>query len=417
MSISGCSDEEVLTIDRHPEGQAKVFRHNCRSKRLAVVNMVITLQQKSIIQSTPFGWLLFVREDIKLSRELLSVGLRVGGRKIDLRKSSIISHIRSFFEEGHVIVEMIYSVILKLGNDISSEDFCKLYVLLGLSEFILPTRLGLVHDGLFNLVDDLDKLDMYNCGGLVCEILVDSLCSASKWITRGNMSYIHVDGCVYLLQIWAMEHLFSYKRQMDVRVGDHELERGLRKNKVLVELCASNEELCSKFVEEAFDQIGCGITKKKPTKDEVRAMRVKVLQLMRKSEEQELLITSMEKEVNDIVELIARRNCLRRDTQSEVVEVEPLAMDCTYLKKAESSHEDVDEDKQLHVDEVQPNEEFNSHEDVHEDKQLHVDEIQPNEEVNMFPKMNGEPRKRFKSAVLKTPWTTYSRRKPKKPKN
>ena len=109
---------------------------------------------------------------------------------------------------------------------------------------------------------------------------------------------------------------------------------------VVVELCASNEELCSKFVEET---IGCRITKKKPTKDEVRAMRVKVLQLMRKFEEQELLITSMEKEVNDIVELIARRNCLRRYTQSEVVEVEPLAMDCTYLKKAESSHEDVDE--------------------------------------------------------------------------
>jgi len=93
---------------------------------------------------------------------------------------------------------MIYSVILKLGNEISSEDFCKLYILLGLSEFILPTRLGLVHDGLFNL-DDLDKLDMYNCGGLVYEILVDSLCSASKSITQGNMSYIHVDGCVYLL--------------------------------------------------------------------------------------------------------------------------------------------------------------------------------------------------------------------------
>jgi len=60
-------------------------------------------------------------------------------------------------------------------------------------------------------------------------------------------------------------------------------------------------------------------------------MRVKVLQLMQKSEEQEVLIISMEKEVNDIVELIARKNCLHRDTQSEVVEVEPLAMDCTYL--------------------------------------------------------------------------------------
>jgi len=94
---------------------------------LVVVNMVLSLQQKSIIQSTPFGWLLFVREDIKLSRGLLSklcsswveskqsfsiqyqfvsfslvdvclgVGLRVGGRKTNLRKSNIISRIRCLF--------------------------------------------------------------------------------------------------------------------------------------------------------------------------------------------------------------------------------------------------------------------------------------------------------------------------------
>ena len=51
---------------------------------------------------------------------------------------------------------------------------------------------------------------------------------------------------VFILQIWAMEHLFSYKRQiprsgnkypcimhwMNVRVGDHELGCGLRKNMV-----------------------------------------------------------------------------------------------------------------------------------------------------------------------------------------
>jgi len=92
----------------------------------------------------------------------LVVGLRVAGIKIDLKKSRIISDIRSLFEEGDVSVEMIYSVILKHGNDISSEVFCKLYILLGLSEFILPIRMSLVHDGLFNIVDDLDKLGLYN---------------------------------------------------------------------------------------------------------------------------------------------------------------------------------------------------------------------------------------------------------------
>jgi len=122
-------------------------------------------------------------------------------------------------------------------------------------------------------------------------------------------------------------------------------------------------------------------------------MIVKVVELMRKSEEKEVLITSMEKEVNDILELIASRSSVPGDTRSEVIEVEPLSVDCTYFRKPESSHEDVDEEKDLHGD-----------------------EDQPNEEVNMFPKMNREPRKRFKTVVLKTPWTTYSK-EAKKPKN
>ena len=65
-------------------------------------------------------------------------------------------------------------------------------------------------------------------------------------------------------------------------------------------------------------------------------------------------------------------------------------MDCTYFRKLESIHENVNEEKDLHGD-----------------------EDQPNEEVNMSSKMNREPRKRFNTVVLKTPWTTYSRKKPK----
>jgi len=119
-------------------------------------------------------------------------------------------------------------------------------------------------------------------------------------------------------------------------------------------------------------------------------MKVKVGELVHKYEEQEVLITSMEKEVNEILKLIASKNFVPDDTWSKVVEVEPLSVDSTYFRKPESSHEDVDEEKDLH-----------GHED------------QPNEKVNMFPKMNHEPKKRFKTTVLKTPWTTYSRRKPK----
>jgi len=41
-----------------------------------------------------------------------------------------------------------------------------------------------------------------------------------------------------------------------------------------------------------------------------------------------------------------------------------------------------------------------SHEDIHEEKDLHGDENQPNEELNMFPKMERELRKRFKTCCF-----------------
>jgi len=92
----------------------------------------------------------------------------------------------------------------------------------------------------------------------------------------------------------------------------------------------------------------------------------------------------MEKDVKDILQLIGSRTFVSDDTRSEVVEVEPLSVDRTYFKKSKGNHEDIDEEKDLHGD-----------------------ADQPNEEVNMFPKMEREPRKRFNTAVLKTPWTTY----------
>ena len=61
-------------------------------------------------------------------------------------------------------------------------------------------------------------------------------------------------------------------------------------------------------------------------------------------------------------------------------------MDHTYFKKLEGRHQDIDEEKDLHG-----NEDW------------------PNEEVNIFPKMEREPRKHFKTVALET--------EAKKPKN
>ena len=75
-------------------------------------------------------------------------------------------------------------------------------------------------------------------------------------------------------------------------------------------------------------------------------------------------------------------------------------MDHTDFKKRESSDEDVVEDK-----------------DVPEDKDLHGDEDRGNEEPNMFSKMKHKPIKCFKIVVMRTPWTTYSRKKCKSKKS
>ena len=87
-------------------------------------------------------------------------------------------------------------------EDLSVVDFCRLYVLIGICEFLLSSRSGRIFPILFNIVDDFGSLGKYNWGSLVYEFLVGSLCTASLLLSdEGNAKYFHVDGCVYLLQV------------------------------------------------------------------------------------------------------------------------------------------------------------------------------------------------------------------------
>jgi len=62
--------------------------------------------------------------------------------------------------------------------------------------------MGLVLGGLFRVVDDLGELGRFNWGGLVYDFLVQSMCLASMCMRRKtNATYIHVCGCVYLMQV------------------------------------------------------------------------------------------------------------------------------------------------------------------------------------------------------------------------
>ena len=210
----------------------QVFRHYCRPNFLGSLNKTLSDEEKFIIQSTPFCWLIVLDGNLKLSRCLLRelctrwvershgfvvsstvvpftlldvclvIGLRVVGDKFDLENTENNCKSRSFFKTSHVSVKMIYDEIVKRSNECSIHDFCRLYILLGIPEFLFLSRMGLVPGGLFKAVDDLGELDRFNGGGLVYDFLVQSLCSTSMCMRRKtNATYIHVRGCVYLMQV------------------------------------------------------------------------------------------------------------------------------------------------------------------------------------------------------------------------
>ena len=65
----------------------------------------------------------------------VSIGLRIGGEQVDLENDSNDSKLRSLFGPNRVIITMIHDELLKRVNDSNVVEFCKLYILLGLSEF------------------------------------------------------------------------------------------------------------------------------------------------------------------------------------------------------------------------------------------------------------------------------------------
>jgi len=130
------------------------------------------------------------------------LGLKVAGEKVDLEKESSESQLKSLFGSNRIIITMIYEELIKSVNDCIVVDFYKLYILLGLSEFLLPNTKGIVCSELFILVDNLDELCKYNWDGTVYEYLVRSLCEAASSILNETISsYVYIVGCTYLLQV------------------------------------------------------------------------------------------------------------------------------------------------------------------------------------------------------------------------
>ena len=138
----------------------------------------------------------------KLLDVCVGLGLRVYGDRIDLEEVGVDSVCRKKFSEKKVTISMVYNYLLTECECLDVEDYCRLYILLGISEFLLPNRNATVFPILFKIVDDLKSLCQYNWGRVVYEYLVGSLCNASLVLKmKRHRKHFHVVGCVYLLQV------------------------------------------------------------------------------------------------------------------------------------------------------------------------------------------------------------------------
>ncbi|KAK2381562.1 hypothetical protein QL285_069153 [Trifolium repens] len=97
------------------------------------------------------------------------------------------------------------SICAKLDNlqrDEDVEDFCRLYILLGLEEFYFPNSSSNVQTWYFKYLDDLDSIWKYNWGLAVYETLALSLNEGRQKLREGkNSAQLHIRGCVVVLQV------------------------------------------------------------------------------------------------------------------------------------------------------------------------------------------------------------------------
>jgi len=112
----------------------------------------------------------------------LGLCLRVLGERIDLNETVVDSDNWNIFWGETVNVKLIYDYLLKFDDDVGGvEVFCKIYILLGISEFLLPNKKGSVFPIIFKIFDDMDNIGKYNWGTLVYEYLV-STCALLHWL-------------------------------------------------------------------------------------------------------------------------------------------------------------------------------------------------------------------------------------------
>ncbi|WJX96711.1 Ulp1 peptidase [Trifolium repens] len=211
----------------------------------------MTQAQKARIEATPFKWLMRLPKKLKIRGILLdelvkrwnekrggfliegrlirftpldvcfALGLSIVGEKVDLIEDSE-SRTKELFDGMVISKDNICAKLDNLQRDEDVEDFCRLYILLGLEEFYFPNSSSNVQAWYFKYLDDLDSIGKYNWGLAVYETLALSLNEGGQKLSeRKNSAQLHIRGCAVVLQVWALEHVLAVE---DLSATKEELE-------------------------------------------------------------------------------------------------------------------------------------------------------------------------------------------------
>ncbi|KOM50395.1 hypothetical protein LR48_Vigan08g122200 [Vigna angularis] len=245
-----------------------------------------------------------------------------------------------------------------------------------------------------------------NWGGAIYEYLVSSLCDAALCVRkRQKRSHFHVVGCVFALQIWAMEHvLFGQKKLakrksclprilywIHVKVGEAEVEKAFFCNEIITEVYVIKEEMAREIVKEALDGHHNARVKQNygrkcladivAENEALRAiidydMVVDAFGTTNSEEDYEVLLSSVGKS-NSKKELQMQGDDVEKSNFEKVFDITPDSV-------GKSVHEESG--------------------DVLGNEEMAI------EKSNMYTRLKAQPRKRVKSLALKTPWTRLDRK-------
>ncbi|KAK2401616.1 hypothetical protein QL285_051208 [Trifolium repens] len=385
-------------------------RHECKSSLIFEINKKMTQAQKARIEATPFKWLMRLPKKLKIRGILLdelvkrwnekrggfliegrlirftpldvcfALGLSIVGEKVDLIEDSE-SRTKELFDGMVISKDNICAKLDNLQRDEDVEDFCRLYILLGLEEFYFPNSSSNVQAWYFKYLDDLDSIGKYNWGLAVYETLALSLNEGGQKLSeRKNSAQLHIRGCAVVLQVWALEHVLVQQRRntnipmmfprmfkiYDNSISDKDIPHSLDNNRAVEDLSATKEELEDAAVREALYWVPTGYFKWNQDFVARTAIMNNTRLLIAENQDIEASISQLEVQLQEI---------------------------CQLRSPVDVSMEDVDFAVEREVTNL-------SH------------TCEDGEASNLYTRLKEKPRKRMESAVTRSPWaTTYARKK------